>query len=199
MKLIKKLPGEKIRKSWRYYGLFLCPYCNKEVKRERIHGIKQKSCGCSGLNISLKTRRQNSNIINYERLYRIYWGMKQRCYNKKYPNYKNYGGRGIKIYDKWNDSFIIFKIWAIIHGYKNNLTIERINNDKGYSPNNCKWIPLKEQAKNRRSTKLNNKIVNQIRSLYFNIKISQKLLGKIFNVDKSYISYIVNNKVYINK
>ena len=49
--------------------------------------------------------------------------MKQRCYNKKYPNYKNYGGRGIKIYDKWNDSFIIFKIWAIIHGYKNNLTI----------------------------------------------------------------------------
>lgn len=84
-----------------------------------------------------------------KRLKRIYDGMRLRCYNKNNINYKYYGGRGVTICDEWLLSFENFFDWAINNGYNENLTIDRIDSEKGYAPDNCRWATKKEQAYNR--------------------------------------------------
>lgn len=85
------------------------------------------------------------------RLYNIWINMKSRCHNKNNKFYNRYGGRGIIICDEWKNSFINFYNWSIENGYMKNLTIDRINNDGNYEPNNCKWSNMKEQCNNRSS------------------------------------------------
>ena len=80
-----------------------------------------------------------------------YNGMKQRCYNQKNSEYRNYGGRCIYICDEWLSNPEKFFEWAASTGYKNGLTIDRIDVDKGYSPNNCRWVTMAEQQANKRS------------------------------------------------
>ena len=84
-----------------------------------------------------------------ERIYHIYTAMKQRCTNPNAKHYSRYGGRGIAVCDEWLSSPDAFIEWALSHGYADNLTIERIDYDKGYCPENCCWIPQKAQSKNR--------------------------------------------------
>lgn len=84
------------------------------------------------------------------RLYNIWCGMKKRCYNSASSVYEYYGGRGITVCDEWLHSFEAFRDWALTHGYAENLTIDRIDNDKGYSPDNCRWLTLADQQRNRR-------------------------------------------------
>ena len=79
--------------------------------------------------------------------------MKTRCYNPNFIYYCNYGGRGIIICDEWLNDFKAFYEWAINNGYKEGLTIDRINNDGIYEPSNCRWITRAEQNRNQRKTK----------------------------------------------
>lgn len=86
-----------------------------------------------------------------KRIYKIFCGMKQRCYNTNHKYYPIYGGRGIKICDEWLNDYQQFEAWALANGYADDMSIDRIDNDKGYSPDNCRWIYYKDQPKNRRS------------------------------------------------
>ena len=89
------------------------------------------------------------------RLKRTYYGMKNRCLNEKSPQYKDYGGRGISICDDWSDNPLAFIDWALNNGYDNSKrgylnSIDRIDNGKGYCPENCRWVPMLIQAENKR-------------------------------------------------
>ncbi len=86
------------------------------------------------------------------RLYRIWKSAKCRCNDRNHPSFKNYGQRGITFYSDWNESYLCFKRWALNNGYTDELELERIDVNKSYSPNNCKWISHYEQTMNRRDT-----------------------------------------------
>jgi len=86
------------------------------------------------------------------RLYKIYYGILGRCYNKENDSYYNYGGRGIEVCSEWKDSFIPFWEWSISNGYNSKLSIDRINNDGNYSPDNCRWTTDYEQSRNKRTS-----------------------------------------------
>lgn len=88
------------------------------------------------------------------RLYRIWEGIKSRTQNQNDKDYHHYGARGIRMCREWSASFKRFEGWAKTNGYSDELTIDRIDNNKGYSPDNCQWVSVKEQANNRRTNVL---------------------------------------------
>ena len=137
------------------HNLWLCKCeCGKEtiVRGDHLKGNRVTSCGC-------QVKRNHVLHGKYKtRLYKIWENMKQRCYNPKSSRYKDWGGRGIKICDEWLENFMNFYNWAIDNGYADNLSIDRIDNDKNYEPSNCRWATVKEQANNKRAYRRKNEV-----------------------------------------
>lgn len=111
------------------------------------------SCGCMK---GKKTPKSFRYIHNKDHINRAYTNMKTRCYNPNYYLFKHYGGKGITICDEWigKDGFENFYKWSMQNGYKPSLSIDRIDNSKGYSPDNCRWVTMKEQQNNRTNNRL---------------------------------------------
>ena len=119
----------------------------KYVKFSHFKDGSTKSCGCLRKEFALSRKT----IVN-RRLYDIYYSMLARCSNPKSINYKNYGGRGIKVCDEWMD-YKTFEDWALKNGYTDDLSIDRIDNNKDYTPENCRWVDMIIQSNNRRTNK----------------------------------------------
>lgn len=146
---------EKSKRKYRF-GLYKC-YCGVEFKTV-IRNVKTgqtRSCGCYNRQLIKKTNITHG--LSRHRLYRVWSVMLDRCQNKNNKGYENYGGRGIKVCDRWKTDFVSFYNWAIDNGYKEGLSIDRINNDLGYSPDNCRWATKKVQSRNTRRIMITNK------------------------------------------
>lgn len=120
----------------------------KEVLGSNLRRGLIVSCGCyknSQAKERLSTHKQSKT-----RLYRIYHNMLNRCYYEHNDNYKWYGNKGIKVCAEWKNSFEAFLLWANKHGYTENLTLDRIDSTKDYSPENCRWVTIKRQQNNRK-------------------------------------------------
>lgn len=118
------------------------------VRGANLKNGSVKSCGC----LVHENKSSIKHGLSNTRIYSIYCGIKSRCNNENSPAYKNYGGRGIKMCEEWANDFMIFHDWALKNGYKEGLTIERIEVNKGYDPSNCCWKTKREQCYNRRDT-----------------------------------------------
>ena len=135
--------------------MWLCQcQCGRKVtvRGGLLRSSETKSCGCYHRETASHTGRQtriHGDSGKKTRLYITWCSMKQRCSNK---NDKNYGGRGIKVCKLWQD-YRAFKKWALAHGYREDLQIDRINNNGNYTPSNCRWVTDKENRRNTRRTR----------------------------------------------
>lgn len=94
---------------------------------------------------------RNYHGLRNTRLYSIWSNIKTRCFNNHDPHYERWGGRGISMCDEWRNNFKTFYDWAIQHGYAPDLQIDRIDNNGDYTPNNCRWVSITEQNRNKRN------------------------------------------------
>lgn len=135
-----------------YFWECLCSCGTKfESDGNRIRSGRCKSCGCYQKEAA--SNKMKTHGMKGTRIYGIWRGIKDRCLNKNCTAYKNYGGRGITICDEWKDDFVSFYEWAINNGYEDNLTIDRINVNKNYCPENCRWATALEQGRNKRDNR----------------------------------------------
>ena len=158
--------GSHVSPSGTKCALYLCRCdCGKEVivQARNLRNGNTKSCGCmkSELVSKVLTKHGHAKRDNTERLYHVWKSILNRCYTKSNSHYERYGGRGISVCDEWKNSYEAFKEWAYANGYDENAkfgdcTIDRINNDGNYEPNNCRWVDMKTQANNTRRNTISN-------------------------------------------
>ena len=140
------------RRNHERYFLCVCD-CGKEweVALSTLTAGETTSCGC------LRRERFIDGLESHgqarTRLYFTWTSMKQRCLNEGHPSYGHYGGRGIAVCEEWL-AFEPFYAWATASGYRDDLTIERVDNDGNYEPTNCAWIPQGQQSNNTRRTRM---------------------------------------------
>lgn len=184
LKVLNKADNHKGRTAW----ICQCD-CGVEVivTTKNLCNNHTTSCGCAHREQLQKRNRIHGKTFGGKpRMYKIWVKMRSRCNNKNDKSYPRYGGRGITI-DPYFNEFKNFESWAIQNGYKNTLSIERIDVNKGYSPKNCTWIPMSEQSRNTTKTVLSEDIVSIIKTylLYTNYtyrKIAQLTGLKIHNI-----------------
>ena len=121
-----------------------------------------KSCGC--LQRERTSNASKKHGLRHTKLYKTWCNMKNRCNNVNNQDYHSYGGRGIFVCDEWRNDFKSFYDWAMSNGYQDDLTIDRIDVNGNYEPNNCRWISNKAQSRNKRNT-VKLEVFNEIRPL----------------------------------
>jgi len=169
----------------------ICDCGNKKtINGESLKNGHSKSCGCFRKECSPNI----THGLSKSRIYRIYRHMINRCYNKNVDNYYLYGARGIVVCAEWMD-FDNFYNWAISNGYKEDLSIDRINVNGIYEPSNCKWSSNNEQARNKRTSVITESLANEIRSL-FKAGMRNKDISEKFSICRTTVSDVVHYKTW---
>lgn len=165
--------GLKDTETRKTYWVCQCDCGNvKEIRSDNLLDGRVKSCGC------IKAEQDKTNLhsrnhkmtdeLGFKRsqtkIYRTWQLMRNRCENKHDARYDRYGGRGISVCEDWKNDFVKFYNWAMENGYSEDLTIDRIDNDGNYCPENCRWATKEQQARNR-STNINITIGNATKTL----------------------------------
>nr|DAH72017.1 MAG TPA: PVL ORF-50-like family [Caudoviricetes sp.] len=149
--VIKRVENRK-KKCGQQQVMYLCKCkCGNETIISYDNLKRQtRSCGC--LQTEAISNMNKTHGLTKTRLHRIWCNMRNRCSNTNMKAYKDYGGRGIKVCEEWSNNFMNFYNWAIANGYKENLTIDRINNNGNYEPSNCRFSTAEQQAHNKRNS-----------------------------------------------
>lgn len=185
-----------------------CDYCGSELKRSpaafNVRGAKRNFCNFQCLG-SFRKSQTGTSAHRYRhggkgtRLYRVWKGMKTRCFNPRSPNYKWYGARGISVCPDWAGSFDIFKSWALQSGYADNLEIDRINNDGNYSPSNCRFVT---DAVNRRNSPTFKRTPITVQTIYAMVAVgdmSYDQIAHILGVSKSTVYRTIRDSKHHSK
>ena len=141
----------KLIGSGKKFTMWLCQ-CDcgrtKEIMTASLVKGRTQSCGCLQKGGAIR-----HGFSNKEKLYAIWRAIKKRCRLKSDPSYKHYGNCGIDVCEDWFNSYVSFRNWCLSNGYKEGLTIDRIDNNKNYEPTNCRFVTMKEQSNNRNCVK----------------------------------------------
>ena len=198
----------QISESWREpygnHGLkctkakYKC-YCGTEFVAQvrRVKNLNTQSCGC--LRKKRAIERNTKHGMGGTRLYRIWAAMKRRCYYEKDKSFDRYGGRGITVCDEWLDSSAAFIEWAMANGYEDYLTIDRIDNDGNYTPENCRWATRTQQSRNRSYAKMSMVKARIARKMYKELDVTYQIIADVLGVSNNTIRYIINNKTWKEK
>lgn len=150
------------RKGHIYYKCACECGCVTVAEAGSLRKGRTKSCGCLRRELGVENHLTHGHS-DRERLYNIWIGIRQRCNNSNYKLYKWYGGKGVKLCDEWND-YAEFRAWAYANGYQDPqdgqtkgdaMSIDRIEPDGDYAPNNCRWVSLRENVSYMRNKHAN--------------------------------------------
>ena len=183
-------------KDRRYLNGYACIDCGSEFIRRSNDVRRSNKCReCMSMQLGKKRATHGySRPKAKDPRYEAWIQMKARCINPKHRAFANYGGRGIGVCDQWL-TFEGFMQWDKFHDYQPSLQIDRIDNNKGYSPENCRWATHQENSQNRRTTKLNADTARLIR-IFHGSGVSQHVLGEMFDVHQITILDVVHFKTW---
>lgn len=193
-------PDLKCAPCWKEYCFVLCECgCKKTVSLDSVLSGATTSCGCFHKERASRANTKHGDTNARPRLYRIWENMRSRCNYSGNTSYKNYGGRGIRVCLEWQN-YEIFRDWALNHGYAENLTIDRIDVNGNYCPENCRWISLKQQGRNKTSNHLltlggkTQCIIDWCDELNLNPNTLRKRLRLGWSVEKALLTPVKTNK-----
>lgn len=153
--VLERSEEKYITKSGKEYpnAIYICRCdCGKIISCHGGNLLKGATSSCGCFQKESASKRFSVHRMRNSRLYNCWTNMRSRCNDKNNKSYHNYGGRGIKVCNDWNVSFVSFMEWATSHGYSENLSIDRIDVNGDYCPENCRWATTEQQANNQRKT-----------------------------------------------
>lgn len=171
-------------KGRRFLNAYLCPRCGTEIYRTAWKAKRYTFC------LSCRRSKHGGTTKNAKSpIYSVWRGILSRCKDPASHRYKDYGGRGISVCEEWGE-FELFQEWANLHGWKRGLQIDRIDNDQGYCPQNCRLVTPKENMRNSRRAKLSPQDVRCIRMLRWS-GIPSRDVARIFSVNRETVNSIM--------